>query len=96
MVFIYSQFPQKVGLLGFRYDYFSCPQLEGKNSFALAGKNSFGEEVGSEQASAISSIPAYIARCQFFLALCPTLGGQGAFDDDVGTTGLVPDRARGT
>eukprot|EP00439_Symbiodinium_sp_Y106_P077221 s29_g16.t1 len=26
------------------YDYFSCPQLEGKNSFALAGKNSFGEE----------------------------------------------------
>ena len=73
MVFIYSQFPQKVGLLGFRYDYFSCPQLEGKNSFALAGKNSFGEEVGSEQASAISSIPAYIARCQFFLALCPTL-----------------------
>ncbi|CAE7665077.1 ANKK1 [Symbiodinium sp. KB8] len=55
------------------YDYFSCPQLEGKNSFALAGKNSFAEEGGSQQASAISSIPAYIARCQFFLALCPTL-----------------------
>ena len=55
------------------YDYFSCPQLEGKNSFVLAGRNSFGEDGGSEQASAISSIPAYIARCRFFIALCPTL-----------------------
>ncbi|CAE7709774.1 ANKRD17 [Symbiodinium sp. CCMP2456] len=48
------------------YDYFSCPQLEQRVSFGA-------ETDGSQQASAINSIPAYVAKCRFFLALCPVL-----------------------
>ena len=42
------------------YDYFSVPQC------ALTCMH-------NEQSNAIQSIPAYIARCRFFFALCPTL-----------------------
>ncbi|CAE7258149.1 ANKRD44 [Symbiodinium microadriaticum] len=52
--------------LFFWYDYFSCPQLEHRffNS----------DEVDSlQQASAIKSIPAYVSKCRFFLALCPVI-----------------------
>ena len=49
------------------YDYFSCPQLEERKSFGA------DETDGSQQASAINSIPAYVAKCRFFLALCPVL-----------------------
>ncbi|CAE7599951.1 BMY1 [Symbiodinium natans] len=48
------------------YDYFSCPQLEERKSFGA-------EADGSQQACAINSIPAYVAKCRFFLALCPVL-----------------------
>ena len=40
------------------YDYFSVPQ-DASNS--------------SRRASAINSIPAYVASCRFFFALCPTI-----------------------
>ena len=40
------------------YDYFSVPQDELNKS---------------QQAHAISSIPAYVAKCRFFFALCPTI-----------------------
>ena len=45
------------------YDYFSCPQLEHE----IEIKDT------QEQGKAIMSIPAYIARCCFFFALCPVL-----------------------
>ena len=49
--------------LFFWYDFFSCPQLE----------PTFSAEQDGGQANAIKSIPAYIARCHFFFALCPVL-----------------------
>ncbi|CAE7948340.1 ANK2 [Symbiodinium sp. KB8] len=49
------------------YDYFSVPQLENRYTFGADDKD------GSQQARAINSIPAYVARCKHFLALCPTL-----------------------
>ncbi|CAE7733257.1 DHCR24 [Symbiodinium sp. CCMP2456] len=51
--------------LFFWYDYFSCPQLPHATLVV--------EKTSSTQADAISSIPAYVARCAFFLALCPVL-----------------------
>ncbi|CAE7930402.1 unnamed protein product, partial [Symbiodinium necroappetens] len=54
-------------LLWIWYDYFSCPQLEaalsqGKHSCSLL--------------RAIDSIPAYVAECSFFFALCPIIETQ--------------------
>ncbi|CAE7585047.1 ASB2 [Symbiodinium sp. CCMP2592] len=49
------------------YDYFSVPQLEKRYTCGADDKD------GSQQARAINSIPAYVARCKLFLALCPTL-----------------------
>ncbi|CAE7021198.1 ANK2, partial [Symbiodinium sp. KB8] len=51
--------------LFFWYDYFSCPQLA-RSTLVI-------ERTSTTQADAISSIPAYVARCAFFLALCPVL-----------------------
>ncbi|CAE7388613.1 ANKRD44, partial [Symbiodinium sp. KB8] len=48
------------------YDYFSCPQLEHRPYTVIEPDN-------LQQANAIHSIPAYIARCEFFIALCPVL-----------------------
>ncbi|CAE7241492.1 pyx [Symbiodinium sp. CCMP2456] len=53
----------QVQKLYFWYDYFSCPQLESR----------IDKKSDAHQASAITSIPAYIARCGFFIALCPVL-----------------------
>ena len=49
------------------YDYFSVPQLE-QNTFSTSDDGG-----GSKQATAINSIPAYVAKCRFFFALCPTM-----------------------
>ncbi|CAE7360324.1 ASB3 [Symbiodinium natans] len=49
------------------YDYFSVPQLEKLEGYISAG------EGGNNQVKAINSIPAYIAKCRYFFALCPTL-----------------------
>ena len=49
------------------YDYFSVPQSEHRESHASDNSD------GSQQANAINSIPAYVAKCKFFLALCPVL-----------------------
>ncbi|CAE7224684.1 mask-1, partial [Symbiodinium natans] len=46
------------------YDFFSCPQQHRKSA---------DQASLSQQADAISSIPAYVAKCYFFLALCPVL-----------------------
>ena len=54
--------------LFFWYDYFSCPQLTHANEVVVQKTNS-----RLQQADAISSIPAYVAKCDFFLALCPVL-----------------------
>ncbi|CAE7874840.1 Ankk1, partial [Symbiodinium sp. KB8] len=55
----------QVHTLYFWYDYFSCPQLQCKGQASEADC--------LHQASAISSIPAYIGECHFFFALCPVL-----------------------
>ncbi|CAE7647894.1 B'ETA [Symbiodinium sp. CCMP2456] len=49
------------------YDYFSCPQLE----FPILGTGP--ESPRPNLAKAVDSIPAYIARCKFFFALCPVV-----------------------
>ena len=54
--------------LFFWYDYFSCPQIHHANEVGVQRTSS-----RIQQADAITSIPAYIARCEFFLALCPVL-----------------------
>lgn len=46
------------------YDYFSCPQ------FAAALP---GQDVGKELQKAISSIPAYVERSEFFMILAPSM-----------------------
>ena len=55
------------------YDYFSVPQLRGSAASA--------DDRGS-QAKAIDSIPAYVAKCRFFFALCPTIDSAQAKLDD--------------
>ena len=52
------------------YDYFSVPQQEPRSS-------SWDDSVSSLQADAINSILAYVAKCRFFIALCPTIGCPG-------------------
>ena len=54
--------------LFFWYDYFSCPQLHHASEYVVQKTNS-----RLQQANAISSIPAYVGRCHFFLAVCPVL-----------------------
>ena len=49
------------------YDYFSCPQLE----FPSLGTGP--ESPRPNLARAVDSIPAYVARCKFFFALCPVV-----------------------
>ncbi|CAE7594129.1 Ankrd44 [Symbiodinium sp. CCMP2592] len=49
------------------YDYFSCPQLE----FRSLGTGP--ESPRPNLTRAVDSIPAYIARCKFFFALCPVV-----------------------
>ena len=48
------------------YDYFSVPQLD-------ASKSKPGLRQKSNLSRAIDSIPAYVGKCSFFFALCPTL-----------------------
>ena len=47
------------------YDFFSCPQVP-----LVTDESGQPQNV---QQKAISSIPAYISRCQFFMALCPVI-----------------------
>ena len=47
------------------YDYFSVPQLE--QGYECS------EESLQNQENAISSIPAYVAKCRYYFALCPTV-----------------------
>ncbi|CAE7898472.1 ANK2, partial [Symbiodinium sp. KB8] len=54
--------------LFFWYDYFSCPQLQDPTQVAHDHEADI-----PQQSSAINSIPAYVARCEIFLALCPVL-----------------------
>eukprot|EP00439_Symbiodinium_sp_Y106_P026428 s6746_g3.t1 len=56
--------------LFFWYDYFSCPQLHHARPVEDAVERTDSRIL---QADAITSIPAYVARCDFFLALCPVL-----------------------
>ena len=54
------------------YDYFSCPQLE---------RPRLGTDPETPRPNltrAIDSIPAYIARCKFFFALCPVVESTSA------------------
>ncbi|CAE7273959.1 Trpa1 [Symbiodinium sp. CCMP2592] len=57
--------------LFFWYDYWSCPQLENQNG--NAEETDGNQHQNQHQSNAISSIPAYIARCRFFFALCPAI-----------------------
>ncbi|CAE7480238.1 anks1b [Symbiodinium sp. CCMP2592] len=49
------------------YDYFSIPQKEERSAYAS------DQSDGSNQGKAINSIPAYVHRCTFFMALCPVV-----------------------
>ena len=49
------------------YDYFSIPQMEDRSTFGA------DQSDGSKQADAINSIPAYVAKCKYFMALCPVI-----------------------
>lgn len=49
------------------YDYFCVPQMDAPNDDASDRSDE------SDQSQAIHSIPAYVAKCRFFLALCPVL-----------------------
>ncbi|OLQ15485.1 Kinase D-interacting substrate of 220 kDa [Symbiodinium microadriaticum] len=49
------------------YDYFCVPQMD------VLEDNASDRCHESQQAQAINSIPAYVAQCRFFLALCPVL-----------------------
>ncbi|CAE7940604.1 ANKHD1 [Symbiodinium sp. KB8] len=59
------------------YDYFSCPQLDHQTRRALT--KGLAHELNSELSKAIDSIPAYIARCSFFMALCPVITYDAQF-----------------
>ena len=50
--------------LFFWYDYFSVPQLH---------EPLVAADEGNKQEKAIRSIPAYVSKCRFFFALCPTM-----------------------
>ena len=52
------------------YDYFSVPQQENRKKGHAEGSD--GSD-GSMQVKAINSIPAYVAKCRYFFALCPTI-----------------------
>ncbi|CAK9009143.1 Ankyrin repeat and KH domain-containing protein 1, partial [Durusdinium trenchii] len=60
------------------YDYFSCPQLEEKGDACAYAEGS------NHLQMAIDSIPVYVSRCDFFMALCPVLSspdGTETFSD---------------
>lgn len=63
-----SQRPEKFYIW---YDFFSCPQLENKTDGTVSLSTSSGV-----LSKAIESIPSYITRCDFFLALTPTIEGE--------------------
>ena len=50
------------------YDYFSCPQMHNEALFYDRVAN-----LRSQLSKAVDSIPAYLGKCSFFFALCPTL-----------------------
>ncbi|CAE7815365.1 ANKHD1 [Symbiodinium sp. CCMP2456] len=53
------------------YDYFCCPQ-DPVLTLHCSGPQG-GNAIESNQQRAISSIPAYISKCKFFMALCPVV-----------------------
>lgn len=61
-----------------RYDYFSCPQ-------PAAHKMSLVKSIVTDPCEnlrrSIASIPAYVAKCQWFVALCPTLRSEDDSSD---------------
>ena len=59
------------GKLFLWYDYFCCPQ-DPVLTLHCSGQKG-GNAIESNQQRAISSIPAYISKCKFFMALCPVV-----------------------
>ncbi|CAE7572065.1 dtd2 [Symbiodinium sp. CCMP2592] len=59
------------GKLFLWYDYFCCPQ-DPVLTLHCSGQKA-GNAIESNQQRAISSIPAYISKCKFFMALCPVV-----------------------
>ena len=51
------------------YDFFSVPQQKPEVQIRTQGGDTL-------QAMAIDSIPAYVAKCRYFFALCPTIEGK--------------------
>lgn len=54
------------------YDYFCVPQLATQPDAARSSR-SVSQNPFEDMRSAILSIPIYIAKCVFFVALCPVL-----------------------
>lgn len=60
------------------YDFFGCPQIHqihrpSTSQDELRRSRSFSENPFEDLRSAIASIPYYVSRCDWFIALCPTL-----------------------
>ena len=57
------------------YDYFGCPQMHrtAPSDELLRRSRSFSENPFHELKAAIASIPYYVSKCDWFIALCPTM-----------------------
>ena len=57
------------------YDYFGCPQMHrtAPSHELLLRSRSFSENPFQELKAAIASIPYYVSKCDWFIALCPTM-----------------------
>ena len=66
-----SAFELQPGKLFLWYDYFCCPQ-DPVLTLHCSGQTA-GNPIESNQQRAISSIPAYISKCKFFMALYPVV-----------------------
>eukprot|EP00434_Breviolum_minutum_P025369 symbB.v1.2.022415.t1/scaffold1989.1/size93477/3 len=70
----YSQGELKAAPIFVWYDYFSCPQPMADQ---MSKVKSIVFNPLEDLRRAISSIPAYVASCHFFVALCPMLQTDG-------------------
>ena len=70
----YSQGELKAAPIFVWYDYFSCPQPMADQ---MSKVKSIVFNPLEDLRRAIASIPAYVASCHFFVALCPMLQTDG-------------------
>jgi len=59
------------------YDYFCVPQRIVAPGSRVSRSRSLSENDYEDQRDAIASIPAYINKCEYFVALCPPMDDRG-------------------